>query len=196
MRLSKLFELEAALLRYERLSEAKLSFCLARNLVLVQRETDAYRKVTEATPAMKEFAQAKEELLEKHAERDDKNKAIRRPVQGVPGSWSYVLRDELAYEKDFEKLRKKHTQAVEDESALLEKRKELLDEDIEVPFRTFKAENLRVDDEGNMAISMRDLSIFLDAGIIVGDLPDEEEEDEDEDTEKVTPLPKTRSRKK
>jgi len=192
--LEELFELDGVLARYAEEKRARLVFAIAQNISAILPPLKSFQKVTEPTEAMKAFEREKEKLLNKYALKDDKGRPIRYPIPGRMGAWSYDLKDQDKYEAELEKLRKRHGQAEEDEAEIAERRKELLDEKVEVEVHRIPLSRILPkedeDEEGEeleCPIAARDLSLLMRVGIVY---------DDGANDEKVTPIKKGKKTKR
>jgi len=184
VRNEQLFELNNLVARYSGLKAHKVAWTLARNKSIIEGPIKDVRELTKATEAQKEFEKAKEELMQEHADRDEKNRPLWHPVPGAPQAKRYEIADEEKFNKALEKLKKNHEQAEKDLKANEERSLVLLQEEVDVAFyrlpmskmpKEYKNEN---DEDGEYPIGMMDMALLFSLGILYEDEPEDDEEPE------------------
>jgi len=85
------------------LADPKIAYAVAKTLELLEREAKAIEAACEPPKA---FVKDRDELVKKHAERDDKGKMKTQTVG--PNRVIHVIANQRAYDEEFETLRTKH----------------------------------------------------------------------------------------
>src|SRR3990167_3118759 len=106
MKKSEVIRLYRALNQLGNLSCVKFTYAVARNIAALKSEIESLEKATVASLEYQEFDKLRVELVEKHAKKNDKGKPI------IEGN-TYVLEDEKAFNKAFDKLRDSHKKVVD-----------------------------------------------------------------------------------
>jgi len=170
VKVKKLFDLEKVLKKYGHLKTGKLPWMFARNSTIISSIIEDVRRLTQPTPAIREFEDARIKLGREHAERDAKGKPMQRinPETGRP---QFVIMDMVAYDIELKRiLEEEFPQAKLDQAEIERKGEELLEEEVDVTFYKlplYKVPGYRGDDdEENGVLEARDLTIFFELGII------------------------------
>lgn len=113
------------------LSGVKFAYAVARNIEALKPEMKAFRKASEWSEAVVAYDEEREELAKKHADKDQRNKPMtyRNPGENRD---RFVIKDVDVFEKELEKLKKKHAPALEEKEKQDEAVRELLKEDVEI----------------------------------------------------------------
>lgn len=183
--------LNMALGRYGDAKNKRLAYAVARNRNKLKEFIEALEEARKPSDAVKEWEEARIELCKKHADMDEKNRPIMR---GPVGAQSYDIADQILFDKELKKLKKKFPEGVKEQEEQNEQYKELLKE--EVTFTPYQIKFSLIPDN---VVAARDLENFIEAKIVVFDLDDEEEDDGDEDEveeETEAPKPKKKPAKK
>lgn len=103
----------------------KAGYAIAKNRKLIEEEIEALESTIKTKDNLNEYNKARIELLEKHAQKDEKGNSITE----IKGNEShYILKDEKAFEKEFEKLKETHKQAIKDREKQIEDFNKLMQE--------------------------------------------------------------------
>ncbi len=132
---SKLLELSKALNGVGRLSGVSFSYAVARNLKLLEPEIEAIQKASEPSKEFQEYDQARIELAAKHSKKDEKGNPV------IEGN-QFILEDQNAFNKDFEKLKKTHKEALDAREKQGEEVEKLLKEETPITLYKVKLENV------------------------------------------------------
>jgi len=122
---------------------AKFSYALVKNKGKIDKELKIIQEVVdkETSKEEKEFDKARVELVKSNSNKDKKGEA-KLKANPMTGRQEYDVKDMDKFNKEFEKLQKEHSKAIE----LIEKRKtdldKLLAEEIEIDFHLIKEENI------------------------------------------------------
>jgi hypothetical protein len=103
-----------------------VAWAIARNRAKLARPIEDLQQQTAPTAAMKAFKEARDKLIEAHAERTAAGEPKRTPIPGQPGVFRYAIANPEALEGAVAAWRQEHPQVEEDEKMLLEKEAELL----------------------------------------------------------------------
>lgn len=123
MKKSEVIRLYRALNQLGNLSGVKFTYAVARNIAALKSEIESLEKATVASLEYQEFDKLRVELVEKHAKKNDKGKPI------IEGN-TYVLEDEKAFNKAFDKLRDSHKKVVDAREKQIQDYNKLLDEEV------------------------------------------------------------------
>lgn len=168
MKVERLLELEQVLAQLGHVTQAKLAYAVARNVVSVKAALATFREKVKPTEAMVQFEKDREALLQEHARKDSAGNPVWTPVeQGGRRVRSYDIPDMDAIAVAVEKLRAESPQMLEDEQAQETLRKELLEMPEAVSLYTIPFDALREDTDGNLPVAAHMLGLLVDFGIIV-----------------------------
>lgn len=168
--LGKLMVVEQISDKYLKEKFGKVAYLFARNRTIVSGPLKDFRDVTESTPAMKEFADARTELAKEFADRDIDG-APKQEIDERTGQLRYSISRLGAFSQAANKLLvEKYPQAKIDQEEITKKANDLLEEKFDIDFYRMplnKIPGYRTDDDDeNGIIESGDLGILLELGII------------------------------
>ena len=166
----RLLDVETIADRYVDVKSAKVAYLFARNKTIISGPLGDMRKVTKATPAIEEFNKARSELNKEYADKDDDG-APRQEIDKSTGVLRYSISRIGALSMATEKLlNTKYPQAKIDQEEIEKKSRELLEEEIDVPFYCMELTKIpgfrNENDDDNGIIAMGDLAVLLELGIV------------------------------
>jgi len=161
---TELFALEQLLKTLGTVRQAKLAYMVAKNKVAISPTLTAIRETLKPSPKIMEFEQARERLLEEHARKDARGRAIKTPLSETV--WQYSLVDEAAYTAALEVLKGHHPEGVKDAQELEERRIQLNTERETVVLHRISMADIKEDADGNLPISADRLGELLSIGLI------------------------------
>lgn len=167
MKVERLLELDEVLAQLGHVTQAKLAYAVARNVVSVKAALATFREKVKPTEAMAQFEKDREALLQKHARKDSAGKPIWMPIEeGGRKVRSYDVPDMDALTVDIENLRAESTQMLKEEQEREALRKELLEMPETVSLYTIPFDALREDSDGNLPVAAHMLGLLVGFGII------------------------------
>jgi polyribonucleotide nucleotidyltransferase len=114
------------------LSGAKFAYAVAKNINLIKSEIEALEKASTPSDEFKKFDEARVKLAEEFAKKDKDGKAETKDN-------AYVIEDQKAFDKAFEKLRKEYKETVEARETQMKQFSELLKEESTVELYALKS---------------------------------------------------------
>jgi len=166
---AELLEMEKLLDKYSSVKHVKFAYMLARNMSAIRTPLKDFREVIKIPEKVIEFEQNKEKLLNEHAKKDEKGRAIRHPISERPGTWQYELEDSDAYQKALSDLEEEYPTIQQEVEEHNQRQKELLEENVDINLYVLDMSKLPMDDTDEGIIEAKDLSYFLEWGLLADD---------------------------
>lgn len=128
----EILDLHTALQSVSHLQGAKFAYAVARNIAKVKTEVHSLSKAYEASEPFLEYDKQRAELCKKHAVIKDGEPE----VYMVNGQSNYRIKDEKAFNEDFEKLKADHREVIEAREEQMKDFQSLLAEETEIDLYT------------------------------------------------------------
>jgi len=124
-------ELEGLLLGLQGVKTLKgfrFAMVVSKNIDIVTKEIKALTDAIQAPDDVQEYEKTRIALCEKHAEKNDSNEAS--ILNG-----SYVLKDKIAFDKEYQELKKANKELIDTESERLKGVEKFLEEDSKIELK-------------------------------------------------------------
>ena len=117
------------------LKGVKFAYAVSRNINKLKSEAESLQKAISPMPLFVEFEKERIELAKSHAKKDESGKP-----QAKEGS--FVLEDPVKFEAEFDKLKKKHKEAISEREKQEDDFKLLLEEEVEIELYKVKLDDV------------------------------------------------------
>jgi antirestriction protein len=110
------------------LKGVKFAYILSKNKAVIEPELNAVREASKVADNFNEFEKERIELNEKYAVKDKDGKPVIKEE-------NYQISDKVAFDKELNKLKEKHKEAIEERENQVKEVDELQKEEIELELR-------------------------------------------------------------
>lgn len=91
----------------------KVAYAIAKNRKLVENELEILQETLKESESFKKYQEERIELAKSHAKKDEKGNPVTETIlQGGNPVNSFVIEDQKAWEQEFEALKEKHKEAL------------------------------------------------------------------------------------
>ncbi len=131
MKKKEIVELNRNLQTLSNLKGVKFSYAVAKNIEITKSEVIAIDKAKESDKEYLDYDKERVKLAESYSNEDEAGKPIIK-LDPANGQYNYDIFDQKKFDKDLEKLRKKHKKAIDAKKKQEEDVKKLLEEEVKI----------------------------------------------------------------
>lgn len=138
MKKRELLDFNNALKSVSELKGVKFAYAVAKNTKVIKNEVEAILDAQKSSKEFQEYDNERIELCKLMAVKDESGKP--KVTQN-----NFDIEDKEAFDKEFNKLKKKYKEAIEDRDKQLEEFNKLLEEEVKIKLHKVKVEELPSD---------------------------------------------------
>lgn len=110
----------------------KAGYAVAKNRKLIEAELEALQETVKATKSFEKYENERVELAKKHAKKDEKGEPVVSKPHPLTGQTSFVIEKQEQFDKEYEKLKETHKEALEEREKQINDYNAFLQEDIKI----------------------------------------------------------------